>query len=67
MTEKQANEAIYRQPAPIFRIADLNEPIWLSPSPSPSSGTLGPGVKFVPPSDTLPNAGASRNKPVPCT
>jgi len=37
-------QPIYRQPAPILRIADLNEPIWLSPSPSPSSGTLGPGV-----------------------
>jgi hypothetical protein len=30
-------QPIYRQPAPIFRIADLNEPIWLSLSPSPSS------------------------------
>ena len=63
MTEKQAKEAIYRQPSPIFRIADLNEPIWLSLSPSPSSGTLGPGVKFVSPSDTLPKADAIRPGP----
>jgi len=26
-------QPIYWQPLPIFRVADLNEPIWVSPSP----------------------------------